>query len=111
MAEPQAASLPPSAKLGLGQCFLSGKIAYSRSQKTEHGRIHLTILKLAAADEFSHPSTVEVSSENKLGEVDETWKGVCAVTGYPRSFNGKPDPETGEIKTIRTATINLRVVE
>lgn len=113
MADTQAVTTLPTKlpSLGVAQCFINGKIAYSRSQKTEHGRIHLTIMKLAAVDEFSHPSTIEISSENKLGEVDDTWKGVCNVTGYPRSFNAKPDPETGEIKTIRTATISLRAVE
>lgn len=105
-------SLPANApKIGLAQTFLKGKIVHSRSMKTETGRIFLTILKIAAADEYSHPSTVEVSSANKLGEVDDSWSGVCSVTGYPRAYNGKPDQETGEIKSIRTATISLRVVE
>lgn len=104
--------LPANApKIGLAQTYLKGKIAHSRSTKTENGRMYLTILKTAAADEYSHPSTVELSSSEKLGEVDDTWFGVCAVVGYPRVYNSKPDQETGEIKSIRTATISLRVVE
>jgi len=118
MAEPQTANvtaLPATApKLGLGQCFLQGKISYTRVHKGESGKIHLTILKIAAPDAYSHPSTVEVSSHEKLGEVNDEWKGVCSVVGYPRSYDQKKtDPETGEIevKTVRTATISLRVAE
>lgn len=114
MAEPQAnvTQLPASApKLGLAQCFIQGRIAYARKQKTEQGHIHLTLLKVPAVDQYSHPSTIEVSSREKLGDVNDDWKGVCNITGYPRTFDTKPDPETGEVKTIRTATINLRAVE
>lgn len=112
MADNQAAVLPANApKIGIGQTYIQGRIAYARTQKTEAGRIHLTLLKVPAVDQYSHPSTVEISSQNKLGDVNDDWKGLCNITGYPRTFDGKPDPETGEVKTIRTATINLRVVE
>ena len=97
--------------LAMGQVFIQGRISYSRTNKTEQGRIFITLLKIPAVDQYSHPSTVEVSSHEKLGDVNDDWQGVCAVTGYPRAFDTKPDPETGEIKTVRTATINLRVVE
>jgi hypothetical protein len=98
-------------KIGMAQTYLKGRISHSRAVKTENGRVYLTILKIAAADEYSHPSTVEISSAAKLGENEDNWSGVCAVLGYPRAYNSKPDPETGEIKSIRTATISLRVVE
>lgn len=112
MAEANVATLPSNApKIGVGQCYLQGRIAYARTQKTEQGKIFLTLLKVPAVDQYSHPSTVEVSSQSKLGDVNEDWKGLCNITGYPRTFDSKPDAETGEIKTIRTATINLRVVE
>lgn len=98
-------------KIGVGQVYIKGRVSYQRVAKTDDGRLFITILKIAAADEFSHPSTIEVTSRTKLGELNEDWTGVCQVTGYPRSYDQKPDPETGEIKTIRTATISLRVVE
>jgi hypothetical protein len=98
-------------KLGIAQAFINGRIAYARTTKTDNGRLFLTILKIPAADKYSHPATVEVSSTQKLGEVNDDWQGVVQVTGYPRTYDGKPDPETGEIKTVRTATISLRVVE
>lgn len=106
------APLPTTAsKLGVAQVFLRGRISYARTTKTDNGRLFLTILKIPALDQYSHPATVEVSSTQKLGEVNDDWQGVCQVTGYPRTYDGKPDPETGEIKTVRTATISLRVVE
>lgn len=98
-------------KLGMAQTYLQGRIAYARTTKTENGRLFLTILKIPAADQYSHPATVEVSSDHKLGEVNDDWKGVCQVTGYPRTYDSKPDPETGEVKTVRTATISLRMVQ
>jgi hypothetical protein len=105
-------TLPTNApKVGIAQTYIKGRIAYARTQKTEQGRIFITILKIPAVDQYSHPSTVEVSSQSKLGDVNDDWAGLCNVTGYPRTFDGKPDPETGEVKTVRTATINLRVVE
>lgn len=98
-------------KVGIAQTFIKGRISYARAIKSEHGRIFLSILKIPAADQYSYPSTVEVSSTNKLGEVNDDWQGVCQVVGYPRTYDSKPDPETGEVKTVRTATISLRVVE
>lgn len=114
--EPQKVSTLPlnAPKLGLGQTFIQGKIAYIRVHKAESGKIYVSILKIAAPDAYSHPSTVEVSSREKLGEINDEWRGVCTVVGYPRSYEQKKtDPETGEIeiKTIRTATISLRAVE
>ncbi|MES1983227.1 MAG: hypothetical protein V4443_12240 [Pseudomonadota bacterium] len=97
--------------LALAQTYLQGRIVYIRTKKTDNGRLFLTILKIPAVDQFSHPATVEVSSNEKLGEINDDWKGVCQITGYPRTYDGKPDPETGEIRTMRTATISLRVVE
>lgn len=98
-------------KVGIAQTYIKGRISYARVLKSEHSRIFLTILKIPAVDQYSHPSTVEVSSSNKLGEVNDDWQGVCNVTGYPRTYDSKPDPETGEFKTVRTATISLRVAE
>lgn len=98
-------------KLAVCQTFLRGRISYSRTVKTEKGRLHLTILKIPAPDQYSHPSIVEIGSENRLGEINDDWSGICQVSGFPRTFDSKPDPETGEVKVVRTANINLRVVE
>lgn len=98
-------------KLQMGQVFLSGLIASRRRINGAAGSLWLTVLKLPAADEFSHPATIEVRSHSPVGELNEKWSGVVAVTGYPRSFNSKPDPDTGEIKVIKSAQVSLEVVE
>jgi hypothetical protein len=98
-------------KLNMGQAYLSGLITNRRRVTGTSGTTWLTILKLPAADKFSHPSTVEVRSTSPVGEINQEWAGVVNVGGFPRSFNGKPDPDTGEIKAIKTAQIHLDVVE
>lgn len=98
-------------KLQPGQTFLAGLIAGRRRISGQSGSLWLTVVKLPAADEFSHPGTVELRSDNPIGEVNDKWQGVVSVTGFPRSYNTKPDPDTGEIKAIKTAQVMLEVVE
>lgn len=102
---------PMMPKLQPGQTFLAGLIAGRRRISGQSGSLWLTVIKLPAADEFSHPATVEVRSHSPIGDVNEKWQGVVTVTGYPRSYNTKPDPETGEIKAVKTAQVALEVVE
>lgn len=98
-------------KLLPAQSFLSGLIAGRRRVNSQNGSLWLTVIKLPAANEFSHPATVEVRSHNPLGEINDKWSGVVSVTGFPRSYNTKPDQETGEIKSVKTAQVALDVVE
>lgn len=98
-------------KLQPGQAFLAGLISNRRRVVGTAGTLWLTVVKLPSSDEFSHPATVEVRSHNPIGEVNDKWSGVVNVTGYPRSFNAKPDPDTGEIKSIKTAQVSLDVIE
>ncbi len=98
-------------KLLPAQSFLSGLIAARRRVNSQNGALWLTVVKLPASDEFSHPATVEVRSHNPLGEINDKWSGVVSVTGYPRSYNTKPDPETGEIKSVKSAQVSLDVIE
>lgn len=102
---------PMLPKLQMGQAYLSGLIAGRRRVTTSSGAVWLTVVRLPAADEFSHPATVEVRSKSSIGDVDERWQGIVSVNGFPRQYNSKPDPETGEIKLIRTAEVRLDVVE
>lgn len=98
-------------KLLPGQAFLSGLISHRRRFTGQQGTVWLTVLKLPSADEFSNPGTVELRSRSPLGEVNDRWSGVVLVTGYARSFNSKADPDTGEIKAVRTAQNVLEAVE
>lgn len=101
----------PAPKLSHGQAFISGRIAYRRRMKTVEGSYWMTVLKTPAPDSFSHPGTIEVMSNNFIGAPGEDWSGIVQVTGYPRSYDGKPDAQTGEIVRIHTADNRLRVVE
>jgi hypothetical protein len=111
MAEPATNVSTLTAKLKPAQCYIAGLIAARRRLQTQSGVIWLTVIKLPAQDEFSHPGTVEVRSHNPIGDVNDKWSGVVAVSGFPRSYNTKPDPETGEVKSVKTAQVQLDVVE
>jgi hypothetical protein len=99
------------AAIPAGHAFLKGRIANRRRMNGADGTYWLSVVKLPAKDEFSHPGTVEVMSRHPIGEVGDDWSGTVEITGYPRSFNSKPDPETGEIRRINSADIRLRVLE
>lgn len=98
-------------QLPFNQARVKGRIANRRRQMSEGGSFWLTVVKTPARDEFSHPSTIEVTSDKPIGEIGDDWEGVVEISGYARSYNGKPDPETGEIKKINTAQNHLRVIE
>lgn len=93
------------------QTRITGLIVNRRRLSTTTGTLWLTVLKLPAKDKFSHPGTIEVRSQNPVGEINEEWSGIISISGFPRSFNSKPDQDTGEVKSVRTATNNLEVVE
>jgi len=97
-------------KLGACQAYLVGRIAARRRMKTADGSYWMTVLKIPAADSFSHPGTVELMSDQSIGSPGEDWSGVVQLTGYPRSYDSRPDPQTGEIVRVHTADNRLRVV-
>lgn len=109
MAEPALA--PVASKLKPGQSYVAGLIAARRRINAQTGTLWLTVVRLPAADEFSHPKTIELRSHSPIGDVNDKWAGIVEINGFPRSYATKPDPETGEIKNVKTATISLDVVE
>src|SRR5690349_49729 len=98
-------------KLGLAQAYIRGRIFHRRRISTQEGQIWLTVLRMPARDEFSHPITVEVRSRGTLGQKDEDWSGVVEIAGFPRAFDSKPDPHTGEVTRVHTAQLQLNVVD
>lgn len=92
--------------LPLYQLRVKGMIISTRV----YDKTHYTLMRLPAADEWSHPATVEVGSKHKLGNRDEIWEGVCVVGGMPNDFDTK-DKQTGEMTTVYTARNFLNVVE
>lgn len=108
---PNTQTNKPVPKLAYCQAFISGRVTFRRRIKTTDGSYFMTVLKTPAADSFSHPGTVEVMSDQSIGSPGDDWSGIVQLSGYPRSYDGKPDPQTGEIQRIHTADNRLRVLE
>jgi hypothetical protein len=104
-ARPISASVNPVAQ----RVFVSGRVTGGRTFQSKEGRIFIHLLKTKAADEYSHPGTLEVSSTHKLAGTGEEWEGFCDISGFPRSFEVK-DQASGEISTVHTANMSLRAV-
>lgn len=100
----QPAAPIPLRQLKAGEVFLNGRIASTR----KHKDVVYTVLKLPAADQFSHPSTVEVASKSRLGHPGDDWQGTCRVSGYPNDYDIKQD---GEKVHVLSARNTLAVVE
>jgi len=101
----------PASQSPLLTALCAGRIASKRRYRNRQGQtVYLTVLKLAAVDEFTSPETIEVRSGQPLGEVGDTWRGKVRLGGYARSYN-TDDPQTGEKITVQTADNNLTVVE
>lgn len=108
-AVPQSiASASTAPTLALGQALIAGKIVSRRRVTTQSGQLILTLLKLAAPDEFTAPQTIEVRSASAIGQVGDTWRGKVEVGGFGRSYD-RTD-ETGEKVKVQTAEIRLTVV-
>lgn len=97
------AELP--AKITLGQTLIQGRCLAVRKAKD----VFYHLVAMPAADPYSHPSTVEVSSSERLAEKDGDFRSLCRVTGYPRQFK-QTDRDTGEEKIVRTADVKLQAV-
>ena len=109
----QPSPLPVQGKtfpMPLGQAMIAGRIYSRRKIKTADGSFFLSVIKLPAADAFSHPLTVEVRSHDSLGNAGEDWSGAIRVNGYPRSYDTKPDAD-GVISKVATAQNILEAVE
>lgn len=105
-----ATPLKPKASIQPGQAYITGRIAGMRKINTQTGALWLTVLKLAAPDAYSHPSTIELRSTVRLGQNEEDWAGVVRVSGMPNNYQ-VTDKETGERVAVRSARNELVVVE
>lgn len=92
------------------QAYITGRIASVRRIKTAQGDLFLTVLKMAAPDPYSHPSTIEVRSNTRIGKPDDDWSGVVSLSGMANNYQVK-NKETGEIDTVRSARNEFTVVE
>jgi len=91
-------------------CTITGRISacdwYPRQKPTRF----TTLVRLPAADEYSTPATVELSSAQSIGkEGDTVTDVVCAIGGRYRSYE-VTDKQTGDIRTVKTADNVLTVL-
>lgn len=95
----------PALSSAIARTIIQGKIVGLRKA----GQVYLHLVAMPAPDPYSHPSTVEISSESRLGAKDEEIKVVCRVSGFARAYK-RTDEDTGEVSTIRTADVRLQAV-
>lgn len=93
--------------------IITGKIKFTRKDKIKStGEIvHYTVISTKAPDEFSHPGTVEVSSNDSLGRRDELVTVKVQLTGYSRTWDKQTGPNPDDTESVQTATNYFRVIE
>lgn len=113
MAESQVAQLQPTQKLKLNQGYIQAKIVAKRIINTQEGKLFLTLVKMPAPNEFSHPATAELRSSESLGEKEETITVKVQLGGLPNNYETKSiDDDTGEVtkKPVRSARNEYTVI-
>lgn len=89
------------------QVFVIGKIdAHRRYESSTYTRIIAP-----APDVYSRPSTLEIRSKSKIGEVGEEVSVVCKLGGYSRKPYRVTDKETGETSLVTPVDMTLDLVE
>lgn len=99
----------PSIKVG--QALIAGRIERSTRKQGREGTYFLTLVKLPAPDQFSSPSTVEISSHAQLGTKGDEIRQLVTIAGYPRTYTTKPSRDFPDGETVYTADIRLNAVE
>lgn len=89
---------------------VKGRVFAARRIQTKAGPQVITILKLAAPDEYSSPQTIELRSSGRLADTGQDWQGRVRIGGYGRTYQ-VTDPDTGEKRTVQTADNSLTVIE
>jgi hypothetical protein len=100
----------PSTRIKTNSGHITGKIVAQRKLTTTMGPLHLSVLRLPSADSFSHPATVELRSDAKLGEVGDDWSGMVSLRGMPNNYDMK-DKETGETRKVISARNEYQVID
>lgn len=109
MAEVQPIAAPaakPAQTLKPLQMIVAGKIESRRKFQNRH----YTLLACPSGDEYVAPAVLEVESSASLGDVGDTWRGLCSARGSRHSYD-MTDKETGERMKIRTARHFVVAVE
>lgn len=90
-----------------GEVRIAGRLMASRP-RDGGGYYHLLVLP--APDEFSHPATVELSSNGRIGQPNEIVNVTCRISGIPNNFD-YTDKSTGQRINVRSARNYLTVIE
>lgn len=90
-----------------GQTIIAGRV---QQVKTLDRGGYVTELTQPAADEYSHPSTVEIFSDQRLGNQGDEIQQLCAVGGYANNFR-YTDRQTGQPRQGRKIILTLRAVQ
>jgi len=114
MADPQkVVSLNKAHEVGINEGIISGKIKHTRKEKVKSSGeiVFYSVISTAAPDEFSHPGTVEVSSNESIGKRDDLVKVKVQLTGYSRTWDRQAGPNPDDTESIPTATNYFRVID
>lgn len=98
-------SATPAARRPM-EVVIAGKIVSQR----RHENKQYTVIRCPAADEYSNPSTVEVRSQARLGDVEQFVELDVRISGTLRSF-GYTDKNTGEQRRGSEGKVFLDVIE
>jgi hypothetical protein len=99
-------SAPEAKPANTNKAMICGRIDSVRSYPTQNGDRYETRVIQPAADEFSSPSSVGITSKKRIGAKGDDVKVVVDVAGFKDSFT---DKKTGEV--IQTARNVLYAVE
>lgn len=89
-----------------GTIYVIGRVD---SVRRFDGRTY-TRLVMPAPDQYSSPSTIEFESTSRVGEAGDDVKVTLLLSGYRNDYKSL-DKETGELRSIRSARITLKLVE
>jgi hypothetical protein len=93
-----------------GIAFITGRVERSTRRTGKDGTYFLTLIKMPAPDEFSSPSTVEVSSQQQVGARGDSVRVKVRVFGFPRSYSTKPNRDNPDGELVYTADNRLEVI-
>lgn len=98
-----------SAPAPINCAFFRGRVAGFRTYESADGATRVvTALRLAAADEYSSASAIEVDGPEQLGKPGEVVSVKCDVGGSLRPFKWT-DKESGELKRGTEARVRFTV--
>lgn len=89
------------------EVLIKGKIDARRRYESSW----FTRMITPAPDAYSRPSTIEVRSKNKLGEIGEETSVSCKLGGYTRKPYRIMDKDTGETSMITPVDLTLEAIE